>query len=247
MAKFEKGQLRTVASIAVVIALSVVMFGASARLTQGTENRHPENLTDLVRQEVSRQDKLLGQVETLQTSVTDLTDAQVLPGGELPANTALGTKVSAGSVAVTGPGAVVSVWDAPRDTAAAADFQPDDLVVHQQDLQAVINALWAGGAEAMSLQGQRVTNTTAFRCVGNVLLLHGQVYSPPYVVQAVGDPQRLQDAIDSSPEIEIYQQYVEAVGLGWSAEFPEEIEIPASSGSPSLKYAEVPDGVSLWD
>ena len=54
-------------------------------------------------------------------------------------------------------------------------------------------------------------------------------------------------ALGESEAVQIYQQYVEAVGLGWSAEFPEEIEIPASSGSPSLKYAEVPDGVSLWD
>ena len=56
---------------------------------------------------------------------------------------------------------------------------PDDLVVHQQDIQGVVNALWAGGAEAMTLMGQRVIATTAVRCVGNTLLLHGAVYSPP--------------------------------------------------------------------
>ena len=54
---------------------------------------------------------------------------------------------------------------------------------------------WAGGAEAMALQDQRVTATTAFRCVGNVLSLGGRVYSPPYEVRAIGDPRRLRVAL----------------------------------------------------
>ena len=88
----------------------------------------------------------------------------------------------------------VTLDDAPRadqrsDLAAGA--RPDDLVIHQQDVQGVVNALWAGGAEAMTIMGQRVVATTAVRCVGNTLLLHGRVYSPPFVVTAVGDPARL--------------------------------------------------------
>ena len=50
----------------------------------------------------------------------------------------------------------------------------DDLVVHQGDVQAVVNALWAGGAEAMSIMDVRVISTSAVRCVGNTLLLHGR-------------------------------------------------------------------------
>lgn len=240
-------QLRVVGSIGVVIALSVTMFSASARLAQGKEDRHPENLADLVRQEVGRQDRLLNLVDNLQFSVEELTESQVEPGGVLPEHISLGTKVSAGSIALVGPGARVSLWDAPPNSALAEEFQPDDLVVHQQDLQAVINALWAGGAEAMTLQGQRVTATTAFRCVGNVLLLHGQVYSPPYVVEVVGEQGLLGEALNASPELEIYQQYVDIVGLGLSVEFPDEVEIPASTGSTKLNYASVPEGISVWD
>lgn len=243
----QRNQFRAAGSIAVVIALSVTMFSASARIARGQEDRHPENLADLVRQEVGRQDKLLEQVDGLQISVDELTQSLVVTGGTLPDDVALGTKVSAGAVALTGPGARVSLWDAPPDTPLGDDFTPDDLVVHQQDLQAVINALWAGGAEAMTLQGQRVTTTTAFRCVGNVLLLHGQVYSPPYIVEVVGNKESLEDALNASEELAIYQQYVEVVGLGLSVEFPDQVEIPATVGSASLKYAEVPPGVSVWD
>ena len=52
--------------------------------------------------------------------------------------------------------------------------------MHQQDIQAVVNALWAGGAEAMTIQGQRVISTTGIKCVGNTVVLHGVPYSPPY-------------------------------------------------------------------
>ena len=67
-----------------------------------------------------------------------------------------------------------------------AGVDPNQLVVHQSDLQAVVNALWAGGAEAMTIAGQRVIATSAVRCVGNTLLLNGRVFSPPFEVAAIG-------------------------------------------------------------
>ncbi len=65
-------------------------------------------------------------------------------------------------------------------------MSPDDLVVHQQDVQAVVNALWAGGADAVQVMDQRLLSTSAVRCVGNTLLLNGRVYSPPYADQRGG-------------------------------------------------------------
>ena len=80
----------------------------------------------------------------------------------------------------TGPGSRSSSTTRPRHR--DADVDPNQLVVHQSDLQAVVNALWAGGAEAMTIAGQRVIATSAVRCVGNTLLLNGEVYSPPFRV-----------------------------------------------------------------
>ncbi len=59
--------------------------------------------------------------------------------------------------------------------------------MHQQDIQAYVNALWAGGAEAITLQGQRLISTTGIKCVGNTVVLDGVPYSPPYVIEAIGD------------------------------------------------------------
>ena len=71
--------------------------------------------------------------------------------------------------------------------------------MHQQDIQAVVNALWAGGAEAMTIQGQRVVSTTGIKCVGNVVILHGVPYSPPYRISAIGPTDDMLTVGDDQP------------------------------------------------
>ena len=94
----------------------------------------------------------------------------------------------------------VSLDDAHRSAASLPEaLGPDDIVVHQQDVQGVVNALWAGGAEAMMIQDQRVIATSAVRCVGNTLFLQGRVYSPPYVIKAIGDTTSIKAALDRRP------------------------------------------------
>ena len=79
-----------------------------------------------------------------------------------------------------------------RPGACPGGSGPDDLVVHQQDVQAVVNALWRGGADGVQIMDQRLIATSAVRCVGNTLILQGRVYSPPYTITAVGDPDAAQ-------------------------------------------------------
>ena len=90
--------------------------------------------------------------------------------------------------------------------------------MHQQDIQAVLNALWSGGAEGIQMQDQRIIGTSAPRCVGNTLLLNGRTYSPPYTVTAVGDPVAMQAALAAAPLVTLYKQYVVRFGLGYSEE-----------------------------
>ncbi|MFI7586041.1 DUF881 domain-containing protein [Spongisporangium articulatum] len=147
---------------------------------------------------------------------------------------------SAGRTAVSGQGLTVTLDDAPHNGALPAGASPDDLVVHQQDVQAVVNALWAGGASAMMLMDQRVISTSAVRCVGNTLILQGRVYSPPYTVRAVGDPAKLRAALDASPDVQYYLQYVAAMDLGWKVSPPTHLDLPEYQGPLSLSYATTP-------
>lgn len=145
----------------------------------------------------------------------------------------------AGLTAVRGPGLRVSMDDAPRDSDGnyPDGVDPDDLVVHQQDVQSVVNALWAGGAEAMTIMDQRVVTTSAVRCIGNTLLLQGRAYSPPFVITAIGDATRMGRALDAEPGVALFQTYVAKYRLGFDVEPMAGIGMPAYAGIVRLAVA----------
>jgi uncharacterized protein YlxW (UPF0749 family) len=142
---------------------------------------------------------------------------------------------------LSGPGLTVTLSDAPVGATAripgVPEPGPNDLVIHQQDIQAVVNALWRGGARGVQVMDQRLISTSAVRCVGNTLILQGRVYSPPYVVKAVGDTGTLRGALDSDPYIANYQQYVNAYGLGWKVDEQGSMTLPGYSGTVDLRSA----------
>ncbi|HEX7354793.1 MAG TPA: DUF881 domain-containing protein [Mycobacteriales bacterium] len=186
-------------------------------------------------QATARQRLLRAQVDALASAQAG-TDARV--AAQQSAAAALAGP--AGLTPVTGPAYRVSLDDAPKGAPVEAGYPPptpDDLVVHQQDVQAVVNALWAGGAQAMMIMDQRVVSTSAVRCVGNTLLLQGRVYSPPFVVTAVGDPARLAAAVDAAPAVQIYRQYVRVYGLRFTTRTLGSVTLPAFTGPLSLAYA----------
>lgn len=154
-------------------------------------------------------------------------------------------KAPAGFTAVTGPGVRVTLDDAPKDEINRAiesgTVTADTLVVHQQDIQAVLNALWAGGAEAVTIQGQRVISTTGVKCVGNTVVLHGVPYSPPYRIAAVGDPVSLVTALDDSEYIAAYRTIADRYHLGWDLRTLVTLTVPPYQGTPDLRYARLGD------
>ena len=147
--------------------------------------------------------------------------------------------VGAGLDPMRGPGLVVTLNDAQRDAEGRfpRDASPDDLVVHQQDIEAVLNALWSAGAEGIQVQDQRIIGTSAPRCVGNTLLLNGRTYSPPYVVTAIGDPSAMQAALTASPLVTLYKQYVVRFGLGYIEEPRTALELVGHTEPVRMQFA----------
>lgn len=229
-------------TVALVMFCVGIMFAISANLNRGSNERHPENFKELVEQEVQRVNGLSSEVEYLQGNIKELSSQFEPTTEKLSPEELLGREIVTGEIALSGPGLRVELWDVQDRSYLNQDFSPDDLVVHQQDLEAVVNALWQGGAEAITLQGQRVTPNSAFRCVGNVLALHGRVYSPPYVIEAVGEPDKLSKGLEKSQQVQVYMQYVDAVGMGWKLTKLDEIEIPTAASSTNLDYAKVLEG-----
>lgn len=227
------------AGVAGVLALAGLLFATSASTSRGTQLRSERaDLADLVTADTLKVKTQAQQVAQLQSEVERDTAANATGNTQverLKAGSA-GLAAAAGLTPVRGPGLVVTLDDAPRGAVVSAQASPDDLVVHQQDVQAVVNALWSGGAEAMMLQDQRVISTSAVRCVGNTLILQGRVYSPPYSITAIGETSRLQAALAASPEISYYKEYVAALQLGWEVEEKSSLKLPAFTGSLTLRH-----------
>ena len=149
-------------------------------------------------------------------------------------------EMAAGVDAVAGPGVTVILDDAPREVLNDAGELVNEALVHQQDIQAVANALWAGGAEAMTIQGQRVVSTTGIKCIGPTVRLQDVPYSPPYVIQAIGNPETLLSSINTNPYIATYLDAVDVWQLGWEVRTETLVEAPAFTGSLEMRYARVP-------
>ncbi|MGY4644441.1 DUF881 domain-containing protein [Cellulomonas sp. URHB0016] len=231
-------------SVALVLALSGAIFAANAKFARATGDRHPQDLADLTQVEAHRVEDLSSQVDALRADVDTLTEDE--NSGHDVGSPGIGYVVEGGSTPVTGPGLTVKLDDAPEDSPRLAGVSLDVLVVHQQDIQSVMNALWAGGAEAMTLMDQRVISTSAVKCIGNVLFLQGRRYSPPYEIRAIGDPTRLKEGLSDSGAVQAYLRDAADVGLGWSVTVASDpLELPAYSGATELTAASVPEGVEI--
>ena len=225
--------------VPLVAGLAGVLFATSYATAHGTELRSVgRDLPGLIADQSRDAETKATEVARLQAEV-DRLSAAAAPGdatvkGLREQTAALAPLV--GTQPVRGPAVTVSLDDAHRSAASLPKpYGPDDIVVHQQDVQGVVNALWTGGAEAMMIQDQRVISTSAVQCVGNTLLLQGRVYSPPYVITAIGDPDRLRAALDRDRSVQIYREWVDAVGLGWDVRRSDDIELPGYGGSVTLR------------
>jgi uncharacterized protein YlxW (UPF0749 family) len=228
----------------VAFAAAGVLFATSAGAANGGQLRGTRSdLGDLIRAEQQRADDLTRRVDGLRAEVETATDKAGADDRRVGAEQrrAQGLELAAGTAPVVGPSVTVTLADAPRsaDRVLPEGTSPDDVVVHQQDVQGVVNALWSGGAEAMQIMDQRVIATSAVRCVGNTLILQGRVYSPPYKITAIGDPERLSQALDDSSDVATYRYYADMFGLVYEVAADTSTKLPGYDGSLDLLHAEV--------
>jgi uncharacterized protein YlxW (UPF0749 family) len=230
----------------VVGVLSGALFVVSAHNSEGTDLR-PGRYTDLA--SLVRADA--GQVDGLKKRVADLNDEVTAlsrsVGNKQVARVNRRTdaiKAPAGLTAESGPGVTVTLSDAPQKTSENTPDNLNLLLVHQQDIQAVVNAMWKGGARAITIQGQRVVSTTGIRCIGNSVQLQGVPYSQPYVIAAVGDVAALTDALDKDPYLQVYRQDAAdpEIDVGWDERVQTHVVAPAYDGLLGLTYAKVLPG-----
>ncbi|MEU6799759.1 DUF881 domain-containing protein [Streptomyces neyagawaensis] len=239
-----RGGVRPVRVLTVgVFALAGLIFFTSFDTAKGTNIRTDASLlklSDLIQERSHKNGQLDESNGVLRDDVEALAERD---DGSTEAEDARLTALekNAGTQRLKGEAITVTLNDAPPNATAKLpgypEPQPDYLVIHQQDLQAVVNALWLGGAKGIKVMDQRLISTSAVRCVGNTLILQGRVYSPPYKIQAVGDPEKLQKALAESKAIQNYMVYVNVYGLGWKVTEDGPVTLPGYSGTVDLQYA----------
>ena len=231
--------------VPLVCLLAGLLLAATHAVSGGAEIRRSDapRLVDLVRDTQATVNRLKAERDALAAKIdsTHLKSSDAALAAMLRRSAELAGEADMNPV--HGPGLVVTLDDAQRDANGRfpRDASPDDLVVHQQDIQAVLNGLWSAGAEAIQMQDQRIIATSIPRCVGNTLLLNGRTYSPPYTITAIGNATAMQAALAAAPLVILYKQYVVRFGLGYHEDAKPDVQIVGHSEPVRMHFAE-PDG-----
>ena len=226
-----------------VVLMCGALFVVSAANSDGTDLR-PGRYTDLaslVKDEADQYAELQDRRTELNDQVASLSAAM---SGDRDVNRyqrrVEKLKDPAGLVPRSGPGISITLSDAPEDVINSTTGDINELLVHQQDIQAVVNALWKGGASAVTIAGQRIVSTTGIKCEGNAVQLQGVPYPQPYVIKAVGDQGALLTAIEGDAYVSAYREDAADPGIsvGWELYLEETVAAPAYDGLLDLNYAQ---------
>ncbi|MEZ0535670.1 DUF881 domain-containing protein [Caldicellulosiruptoraceae bacterium PP1] len=146
------------------------------------------------------------------------------------------TKLLAGLTDLEGPGIIITLDDskAPSDP----NVDPNTFLLHDSDILQVINELKAAGAEAISINDQRIISTTEIRCAGPTVSINNTRYSAPYIIKAIGDPKILKNSLNMRGGIvDLLKQFEIQVKIEEAAS----LEIPRYTGVIKFKYAKTKD------
>ncbi|CCG03493.1 conserved protein of unknown function [Blastococcus saxobsidens DD2] len=238
-----RGRVLIALTMAVAGLLAAVTYDQAADRAQGRQEIRAALVRD-IQQASSVSDELVDQLAEFRTEVSrtsdELLDATVV--GQRARDALARAEQGTAAVAVTGPGLLVTLANAE----AEAD---DDLVgggsavvdplgrVQDGDLQRVVNALWAAGAEAISINGQRLGPTSAIRFAGEAVLVNFRPVTDPYEISAVGDPDELANAFLLNPQVQALAEDSLNFGLRFDFAKEDELSLPAAS-PPELRSAE---------
>jgi uncharacterized protein YlxW (UPF0749 family) len=202
-----------------------------------TLTREANRLVDasIVRQLDDEQRQLKERIAFLRGAIAEIEKAQaaVLPHtlqAELD-----GLRAAAGLSALQGPGVGVVVDDSSRPLTSGDDAS--NFLVHDYELRDVIGLLWLAGAEAIAVNGERLVGTSSVYCVGSTILVNDTRLSPPYTIQAIGDPARLEGALLNPANLQKLKNKVKTYGIQFRVTQATNLIIPAYHGNITLRYA----------
>ncbi|HBQ84989.1 MAG TPA: hypothetical protein DD811_00665 [Syntrophomonas sp.] len=202
-----------------------------------TSNRETELLPGRDKELLLKLQTVTEERDSLAREVISLRDKLSNIGGNDKATSDLQDELrkanlAAGLIPVHGPGIIVTLNDSPQALQAGSD--PNALLVHDDDLLRVTNELKASGAEAISVNNERLTATSEIRCAGTTILVNTSKIAPPFVIKAIGDP----DILQSGVQIKYgYLEQLKAIGIQVQVQKVDDVTVPAYAGLTKFNYS----------
>lgn len=221
--------------ITLICVLLGVILTAQIRTQASLRNDIPtkriEEMASLLKQAESERDALRAQVNKLTAQLDEVMSEEnsVTAGMQEELKRA---RLIAGLTAVEGPGLVVTLNDSTRVAQPGQD--PNLFLIHDEDLLKLVNELKAAGAEAITVNGQRIVALSEIRCAGPTISVNNTRIAPPYVVEAIGDPDGLESAIKMRGGI---LETVQFWGIQVQIEKRDKLTLPAYVGGEKFRFA----------
>jgi uncharacterized protein YlxW (UPF0749 family) len=222
-----------------LLALGLLLGTAALQVRQNAAvvSAERESLVERIDLATAHADTLESELAELEQDIVGIEAGQqnsLSVGNELRDSIAA-TQGATGTRAVTGPGVVVDI-----DNAEGGDGSGSSSSVLDLDVQQVVNGLWAAGAEAIAVNGQRVTTLTAIRSANDVILVNFRPLSPPYEVSAIGDARTLGSRFLEGPGGEWLLAAANTAGIQFDIRNEGSLTLPAASAALRLAEAEEP-------
>ena len=227
-----RGSLAAV--LALVGFLTLVASNGVKEAKRGAESRRT-GLVKLIHTRQSEVESLGKQLVQLRTDVASARRRLSTSSAD-EARRLREAQVWAGTTSMAGPGLELRLSDSSE--AKASESDRESLSVNDVDLQLVVNALWAAGAEAMAVNGQRLVATSPIRAAGETITVNFRPLVPPYKVEVIGADRKL---FDRSEVAQRFRRWVEDYGLGFAVKQKSKIVVPAYAGTLQLSSARPTD------
>jgi uncharacterized protein YlxW (UPF0749 family) len=224
--------------VAVGLGLAVTAAASSLRAPQPEVTRARTLLTEQITEQAGRSEALLAANDALSREIAELRSRALAVDDPALLAVLARDELAAGTASVSGPGLRLTLRDAPTAQGDVEAVDPDERV-QDVDLQVVTNGLWAAGAEAIAVNGQRLTTLTAIRSAGSAILVDLAPLTGPYVVEAIGDPTPMQTAFARTAAAQHLSTLRNTYGIAGEVSAQSELQLPGSSRT-RLQSATVP-------
>lgn len=196
---------------------------------QGSISKEKEEINNFKQLLVSAEEKLKEYQQALQEdgSIKDVLRSEIET-----------MKLVSGFVDVEGPGIIIKLSDSERELYEGED--PNDLVVHDGDVLTILNDLKIAGAEAISINGQRILNNSEIKCTGPTITINNYTYGQPFIFKAIGNPETL-DAAIKAPGTYAWD-LKEVYGLVVESYTSDRVRISKYQGDTTLKHIKPMEG-----